>query len=145
MAFLSWRKDYLVGVPQIDTEHQYLFRLINDFHDECSSGDGAHSAVFVLNRLVAYAETHFRHEEELMRETAYPGLEQQRAMHEALYSSIFAVKEKVTADPSSIDSATLRFLKTWIVGHIVKEDMNIGDFLRRNGSAANAGATASAT
>ena len=55
MSFLSWRDEYLVDIAQIDTEHQYLFKLINDFHDEHARGGKSQDVLQVLNRLVAYA------------------------------------------------------------------------------------------
>jgi len=131
MILLSWREDYRVGVHLIDTEHSNLFKLINEFHDQYRSGDTHRQLVLVLNRLVAYAEEHFQHEEALMRETGYPRLERQQDLHQKLYSSIFDLNEKLSLEGANADAETLRFLKHWILGHILKEDMDIGDFLRR--------------
>ena len=131
MTFLSWRDDYTVGIPLIDTEHQYLFRLINEFHEKCAGGDTHAKLLVMLNRLVAYAEQHFQHEEALMQEEGYPRIERHHGLHEELFSSIFALNERVSRETSKVDAETLRFLKTWMVEHILKEDMDIGDFLRR--------------
>ena len=131
MILLSWRDNYRVGVPLIDTEHQYLFALINEFHDKYAVGEAHRELLLVLNRLVAYAEGHFQHEEALMREIGYPRLARQQDLHERLYSSIFAVNEKLSRDNAKADAETLRFLKHWILGHILTEDMDIGDFMRR--------------
>ena len=32
MALLSWSSQYLIGNEVIDSEHQELFRLVNEFH-----------------------------------------------------------------------------------------------------------------
>jgi len=131
MALLSWRDDYRIGVPSIDAEHRYLIGLINEFHDEHARGGGRHLTLRVLNKLVTYAEQHFRHEEALMQEIGYPRLSHQRDLHEGLYASIFALHEDLAVDAGSVNSKTLRFLRHWLLEHIVKEDMDIGDFLRR--------------
>ncbi|MCX7249024.1 MAG: bacteriohemerythrin [Burkholderiales bacterium] len=131
MIFLSWREEYLVGIAQIDAEHQYLFKLINDFHDEHARGGKSQDVLHVLNRLVAYAEEHFQHEEALMRSIDYPGLARQQALHEKLFSSIFTLNEKLSLSSATVDSETLRFLKDWLVEHIVKDDTAIGDFMKR--------------
>ena len=143
MIFLSWREEYLVGIAQIDAEHQYLFKLINDFHDEHARGGKSQDVLHVLNRLVAYAEEHFQHEEALMRSIDYPGLARQQALHEKLFSSIFTLNEKLSQSAAEVDSETLRFLKHWLVGHIVKEDMEIGDFMKRQAGASDRAATGS--
>jgi hemerythrin len=136
MTFLSWREDYQVGLPLIDAEHRYIFALINDFHDEYASGRPQRRILRVLNRLVAYAEDHFQHEEALMRKCGYPRLAQQQKQHEKLYSSIYALNEKLSVNSARIDAETLQFLKHWMLEHIVKEDVDIGDFVRRKAAGA---------
>ena len=131
MTLISWRDDYQVGVPLIDGEHRYLIGLINEFHDKHASGDGHRQVMAVLNSLVSYAEQHFQHEEALMAEIGYPRLAQQREMHEELFSSIFALNEELSRDSARIDAKTMRFLQHWLLAHIIKEDMGIGDFARR--------------
>jgi len=131
MIFLSWRDEYRVGIAQIDAEHQYLFKLVNEFHDEQARGGKSQEVLQVLNRLVAYAEEHFQHEEALMRSIGYPRLARQQDLHEKLFSSIFALNEKLSRSSVKVDAETLRFLKDWLVEHIVKEDTDIGDFMKR--------------
>jgi len=136
MIFLSWQDNYRIGVPRVDAEHEYLFALINEFHDKYAAGDTHRQQLLILNRLVAYAEEHFQNEEALMREAGYPRLDRQQAMHETLYSSIFALNEKLSRRGAKADAETMRFLKTWIVDHIVREDVDIGQFMRRKASQA---------
>lgn len=131
MAFLSWRRDYEVGVAQIDAEHRGLFDLVNEFHDARARGDAARETAKVLNRLVAYAEEHFQHEEKLMSDSGYPRLEAHRALHSDLVSSVFAINERLEADAGRASTEILPFLRNWLVEHIVKNDVDIGEFLRR--------------
>ena len=130
MDLISWRPEYQVGVRLIDTEHKYLFALINEFHAKHARGNALKQCVLVLNRLVAYAEEHFQHEEALMQTINYPRLQDQKGMHKQLYTSIFELNEKLSIEGALVDADTLRFLKHWIIEHIVKEDTRIGDFLR---------------
>ena len=131
MTLLSWRDDYCVGVPMIDAEHRYLIGLINEFHDKHAGGEARQQILFVLNRLVAYAEVHFQHEEALMHEIGYPRLAHQQELHEGMYSSIYALHEDLSRDAASVDAKTRRFLRHWLLDHILEEDMDIGVFLRR--------------
>ena len=131
MILLSWQDDYRIGVPLIDREHQYIFRLINEFNDKYAGGETQQQILLVLTRLVAYAEQHFQHEEGLMQECGYPRLAHQQSLHEKLYGSIFALNEDLSLRGSRVDTLTLRFLKYWMMDHILKEDMDIGDFMRR--------------
>lgn len=131
MTLLSWRNEYRVGVPMIDKEHEYLIGLINEFHDRYAGGATLPQALRVLNKLVSYAERHFRHEESLMAETGYPRLDNQRRLHEELFTSIFTLHEELCASKVQVDSRTMRFLRHWLLDHIIEEDMDIGDFMRR--------------
>lgn len=131
MIFLGWRDEYRVGVSQIDTEHQYLFGLVNEFHDSNAGGDSREEVLRILSRLVAYAEEHFQHEEALMERVGYPRLPRHHELHQKLYSSIFAINEKLTSPTVRVNAETLRFLKDWLVDHVVREDADIGVFMRR--------------
>lgn len=131
MVLVTWREDYRVGVSTIDSEHRYLIGLINEFYDAHASGRTAKQILGVLTRLVAYAEEHFQHEEALMKQTDYPRLAHQQKEHEILYSSIYALNEKLARNGVQVDIETLRFLKRWLIDHILKDDLDIGDFLRR--------------
>lgn len=137
MTLLSWRKDYEVGVPQIDSEHHRLFELVNEFHGAYLRGEGGKEIPRVLNQLVTYAQLHFQHEENLMGENDYPHLDKQREQHSDLITSIFKINEEFASDPAKASAETLQFVKHWLIDHIVQEDMAIGDFLRRKASLGN--------
>ena len=85
---------------------------------------------------MAYAEEHFQREEALVEQAGFPRLPQHREMHEKLVSSIFELNEKVAAGAAMVDAKTMLFLKNWLVDHILKEDMDIGDFIRRKAAQA---------
>ncbi len=106
MAFLSWRIDYEVGVKQIDSEHQTLFNLINEFHDISARGDSSKKTPYLLNALVAYAEEHFQHEEKLMSENDYPLLDQHSKQHSDLVDSIFTINERLESNPAKASAET---------------------------------------
>ena len=72
MALLSWSNQYAIGDDVIDTEHEELFRLINDFHNRWMEAHDRQHIARVFNQLVAYAEMHFRHEEEVMESHDFP-------------------------------------------------------------------------
>jgi len=136
MTFLSWRKEYEIGVPQIDAEHHHLVDLINAFHETYLRGESSEEIPRLLNQLVAYAEEHFQHEELLMSASDYPRLDEQRAQHEELVASIFAINEKFSADRTKAGAEVLHFIKNWLLDHMVKYDMDIGDFLRHKANKA---------
>jgi hemerythrin-like metal-binding protein len=140
MTFLSWRKDYDIGVAQIDAEHRNLLDLVNAFHDRNAQGATHSEIAHLLNQLVSYAEEHFQHEEKVMSDNAYPLLDQHRELHVKLVASIFEINERFSAQPAKASAETLQFIKAWLLEHIIKHDMDIGDFLRRKAAQAGKGA-----
>ncbi len=141
MAFLSWRNEYRVGVEQIDEEHRYLFDLINAFHDTHVGGTKRSALEQILNRLVHYAEQHFRHEEAIMKAEVYPAYLEHCALHEDLYLTIFRLSEKLAAGSLQVDMETVRFIRSWLVEHIVKHDLRFSDYLARRPKPAPTGET----
>ena len=136
MTFLSWRNDYEVGVPLNDAEHHRLFDLVNEFHETYLSGEASKGIPKILNQLVAYAQAHFEHEETLMSENNYPMLEQHRNQHDDLVTSAFAINERLAADPAAASAETLKFAHQWLQNHILHDDMDIADFLKRKANQA---------
>lgn len=74
MTLLSWSNQYLIGDARIDSEHEELFRLLNDFHSRWAEAQDRQDIARILNNLVIYAEMHFRHEEKIMADSDYPKL-----------------------------------------------------------------------
>lgn len=130
MAFLSWRSSYELGVTQIDTEHRFLFALINEFHDTHKAGGSRGDVLQVLTRLIAYAEVHFQHEQGLMTAEAYPRIEHHIGAHDGLVRSIFKLNDSLESGVANVDAKALQFLKLWLTEHIVQEDLDFADFLR---------------
>lgn len=137
MTYMSWRKDYETGVPQIDAEHRSLFNQVNAFHESYTRGDTRKEVSEILTRLVAYAEEHFQHEESLMRENAYPLLERHEALHAALVMTIFSINEGLSGDPAKAGMKTVQLIKGWLVDHILGADMDFAEFQRRKSGPAD--------
>ena len=130
MAFISWRSDYEIGVRQVDAEHRKLFDMVNEYYDKHLHGSDRKEIERILNGLVAYAEEHFQNEEAIMEECGYPRLEDHRKQHADLFTSIFAITERLLNEPAKADRETLSFLKKWLRDHIVQDDVDIGHYLR---------------
>jgi len=119
---IQWRRQFEIGVEEVDAEHRHLAHLVNSFYDLFRSGAGADKVYTVLNLLVQYVETHFQNEEGLMETGGYPELERHRALHDALTEQIFILNEQLAAGVARPTEATMEFLKKWLLDHILQED-----------------------
>ena len=131
MALLSWSPQYLIGNKVIDSEHQELFRLINNFHSSWLEKHAAHEIAKVLNQLIVYAEMHFRHEESIMRDAGYPKLEQHQLIHDGLIENIFKLQQSYEDKSLHLEMNTMKFVKLWLIDHILQQDYLFRDFLLR--------------
>ncbi len=138
MALLSWSDQYSIGNDLIDSEHEELFRLINAFHSQWLQARKQQAIARVLNQLVSYTESHFRHEETIMRDEGYVQLDGHMALHEAMIDTIFQLQKSYEEGGLRLEMDTMKFLKSWLLEHILKDDYGFRDFLTRKKSLAGA-------
>jgi len=134
MALLSWSEQYLIGNDLIDAEHEELFRLINDFHTQWQQGREQQDIARVLNQLIGYADMHFRHEETIMRDAGFPLLDEHMALHEVLIDTIFQLQKSYEEGSLRLEMDTMKFVKSWLLDHILQNDYRFRDFLARKKS-----------
>lgn len=140
MALLSWSDSYLIGDETIDSEHKALFDLINDFHSRWVERQQRQDIAIVLNRLVRYAQQHFQHEEAIMAAAGYPRLGEHQQVHERLFETIFNLHKEFEEGDLHLEQDTMKFVRTWLVEHILNNDYAFRDFLVRKKASEEAAA-----
>ena len=138
MTLLSWTGEYAIGNDLIDDEHQELFRLINAFHDTWIERRDQRAIAPLLNQLIAYAEMHFQHEEAIMRDAGFPKLAEHHEIHAAMVETVFALRLSFEQASSRLEMDTLKFVKSWLLEHIIRNDYLFRDFLARQKTSAEA-------
>jgi hemerythrin len=138
MALLSWSTQYSIGNNLIDAEHEELFRLINAFHDHWLEKRDHQSIARLLNQLVVYTEMHFRHEEAIMLDAGFPKLPEHQQVHELMVETIFKLCQSFEEKNNHLEMDTMKFLKNWLLDHIVRDDYSFRDFLARQKTSAEA-------
>jgi len=136
MSFFDWRDHFSVGVAVFDEDHQKLVALINDLYDGIRSNAPPETVRKILTGLADYCDVHFSREEAMLREHAYPGLAGQRESHAKFTAKITEVIAAFNAGNSEVASFDLlRFLRDWLMNHILKEDMAYKSFFELKGLA----------
>ncbi|MCX6835592.1 MAG: bacteriohemerythrin [candidate division Zixibacteria bacterium] len=130
MVYIDWEDRYRIGHEAIDNQHRRFFELINNLQQQASAGSGRDATILAMNSLANYALEHFADEEELMDQISFPGLIQHRRRHYSFASKVADMAlEWGKGNETSIDDILL-FLKEWLLGHILTEDMQIGEALK---------------
>ncbi len=128
---LQWTDALTLGVPEIDAQHQELFRRVERLVDAVGRGD--HSEVGpLLAFLHEYAVTHFGAEEALMREARYPGLRVHRAEHAKFVESLAALERDHAAEgaTTALVHRLERQVCDWLRDHVYLTDGALGRYLR---------------
>ncbi|GJQ64579.1 MAG: hemerythrin [Melioribacteraceae bacterium] len=133
MALFKWDSTLSVKVKDFDTEHQKLVELVNRLHDDMKLGKAKESIAGVLDELISYTQTHFRHEEKVMQANSYPGLLQHKAEHENLICQVAEFKQKFDTGSLTLSISIINFLSDWVKNHIMAVDKQYSDFLNSKG------------
>lgn len=131
MDIFIWSERYVTGEAVVDTEHQELVRIINWVIEHQSGLHQERNVGEVLDQLIAYAATHFRHEESLMAECGCdPKFIE---IHTRVHQEFAAQVAKMRAFPVSQQDIDylLRFLSSWLAHHILGIDQAMARQIRK--------------
>ncbi|TWJ18245.1 bacteriohemerythrin [Geobacter argillaceus] len=129
---ITWSSSYSVHVSQMDEEHQRLVSIINKLYGAMREGRGKEAVGSILGELIDYTKNHFAHEERLMQETGFAGLEEQKRAHENLISRVSEIQKKFKAG-EALSQEVMSFLKDWLSNHIQGQDKQYGPHLNSKG------------
>ena len=134
MPLMEWSDKLSVGVSQFDDEHKRLVKMVNDLFDAMHASHGKDVLGPILDGLVSYTVTHFKHEEELMARHGFPESAAHRAEHVALTKQVAEIQAKYRAGATTVLTLeVMTFLKNWLTKHILGTDKHYGPFLNAKG------------
>jgi len=123
MAFIDWSEEFTTGIPSIDEQHRHLLDLINKFEEADRRGRGSRIMSDILNDLAGYTQEHFAHEERIMEECGYPGLDEHTARHRRLLQKVERFQFDFGAHGGEITQEFREYLQHWVRTHILEHDM----------------------
>ncbi|MBO5303365.1 MAG: bacteriohemerythrin [Lachnospiraceae bacterium] len=128
----QFTNDCLIGVTEIDKEHEHLFALINQAYALLTDKDAdlRLTAQTLLAQLKEYANTHFAHEEAYMKEIGDPELKSQQQEHADFIAYMDTINigylDNTRVKPAL--ESLLEYLSRWLFRHIIGSDTLIGKF-----------------
>jgi hemerythrin len=128
--FVAWQDEYSVGIETIDQDHKKLLSLINNLLAAQHCRTGPEFERQALDELMDYTQSHFKREEDLMREYGYPDYEGHKAQHDqmAIQAQLFRSRYEEKGHDEIPEVA--RYLKLWLIQHINGTDRKYVPFLR---------------
>ena len=129
-----WDNSFSVGFGPMDDQHKTLVNMTNELFQACEQGVIAADMAFlqIIQKALAYAETHFADEEGYLVEADYPHLDEQKEQHENFVAEVQKSIEEFEA--GNIEPIYLaRFLKKWLLNHIAVFDKKYAPYLAKLG------------
>lgn len=127
----EFKDEYRTGIQQIDEEHKKLFEIAEQAYqlkNEEFMPDKYDHIRHILEQLIEYTDTHFKHEEEYMQSIGYKQMFMQKVQHDALR------KQMAEWDLDAIDEnqdetidKILHIVTDWLAEHILGYDKQIGE------------------
>lgn len=134
MPLMVWSEKLSVGVARFDAEHRRIFGVANALFDAVQTGRGKEMLGDVLEELSAYIQTHFSHEEEVMRAYGYADADAHAEEHKAMTRQIMEFRRKYMSGASSVLSMeVMNFLRNTLLRHVAETDSQYAVFLNEHG------------
>lgn len=126
-------KNLETGNPTIDQEHRELLAAVNQLMDACAKGQGRASMEPTIKFLTNYVHRHFTHEENLQRQSLYPGFPAHKAFHDQYKSTLQDIVSQFPAGgPTVAELGKLNRHIGILISHIRTEDKNLGEHLKNH-------------
>lgn len=126
---------FTLGVNAMDSEHRRLAALFDDFVTCMKQGGPLERAREIVHDALAVTNAHFEHEEAMMAEVHYPGLEEEKLQHRMLRLKLTTLVGDAL-NTGHCDPVTLENLATMqqlFFEHITGPDRALANFLIARG------------
>ncbi|MDR3640059.1 MAG: bacteriohemerythrin [Humidesulfovibrio sp.] len=130
---MTWTDGLSVGIRLIDEQHRVLLGLINELHAGMRARKSDAVLVGVVARLKEYTVKHFGQEEEYFDRYGYPGTAAHKELHAKLVQQVLDFEAALKSGKTKVTMDIMRFLKDWLVKHIMGTDKKYTAFLNSKG------------
>ena len=120
---MLWHTKYETGNEQVDNEHKEIFKLAQKVIDAAFENKEEEIETTV-NFLANYTVSHFKHEEQLMKESAYPEKDIHKKQHSDFVQDVTALIERVVNEPDSKKNSVdiNNVIVNWLTEHVLGSD-----------------------
>lgn len=122
---IEWHSGLEVELQLIDREHRELVERLNQLIELLTGGAPRERWLEALDGLINHVVEHFTHEERVMENVRFPGYAEHRLHHQQLVQEVTEFRSGLNSAGDDDTLATIRFLKFWVIKHVVQEDLKI--------------------
>ncbi|HEY5672954.1 MAG TPA: bacteriohemerythrin [Malonomonas sp.] len=133
MSIIIWKKEYSVGVADIDNDHKKLISMINQLHLAMGNDRGQALIKTIISDMLDYTKMHFAKEEAYMRQAEYLGLLQHFREHDNFVRKTQDLKQRSESGEFVLSLEVVQFLSDWLKNHILETDMKYVPTFKQKG------------
>jgi len=126
---IVWGDVLDVAVDEINEDHRKLVNIFNILNHSVAGGESPDYLAAVLKELINCTIWHFSHEERLMLKYGYEGIEEHKAEHRELITSVKKLQQEILQGAKPVSDEDIEFLEHWLTEHILTSDMKLGTYL----------------
>jgi hemerythrin-like metal-binding protein len=121
-----------LGFELIDNQHKLLINMINELSIALTYVQPNSVLLSLVDRLQAYADSHFKAEEALFTTFEYSGRTEHIADHASFIDSIKYIRRQCELIDSPMSARIRDFLLNWLVNHIKTKDLEYKSFIDKS-------------
>ena len=125
MALIKWKKEFEVGIADVDHEHQEIITLINNLHDAMSGENATISVMDFLGEIYTHVSAHFALEEKIMRTQKYDHYTEHKADHERLLDELRDIMDDYEENAYFSDEEFAGHVEHWFTDHFKTKDARL--------------------
>ncbi|MBI5920948.1 MAG: hemerythrin family protein [Betaproteobacteria bacterium] len=114
---------YILGIPEIDAQHEELHELVNSLREVITRKDQRHLVHQALKRLHQLLVTHFAYEEAFMKMIGYADLPQHKKTHKGVLN-IFENYFDHPPEPGDYEILG-KMITDKVLGHVMEHDVKM--------------------
>ncbi|MFN4280759.1 bacteriohemerythrin [Thermosynechococcus sp.] len=139
---IEWTEELKTSHAGLDTQHKELLTMVNELGEAIQQGQGAATMKRIFACALAYADWHFRYEEELAAKYQCPIAERNLKEHQVFRQLIATFEQQYKAaraaelagqgNPETLEALAVTFHKRlvdWTFHHIAVVDKQIGEYV----------------
>ena len=127
----NWNRQFAIGDPSIDHQHQEVFHLVS-LLDQAIRFDDLKRIVSIIEFLEHYVVDHFSDEESLMAKHKYKGLNAHHEEHERFKVLVSQLRAILESDPSKTHLIfRIRQFIDELIRHIKNVDVGMAHLLKK--------------
>lgn len=125
----GWSKKLKIGIPEIDSQHQYFLSLIRNTYELRNLNLPEKILDSNIDLILFYANYHFSSEEHFMKICNYPDFEVHKQEHQDILENLFIKANEIHDKDNNFDDF-IEFLVSWFVNHTTVVDQDFAKYAK---------------